>query len=183
MQKQPDPAILQSLIGEMEKLVRRAFADGYRHGTTDAVDRMARAAAYGADAALPLLSGQNQGGTNRPLPDRVSGQTPPRPYRYGSVIGKFRQALLAAPGTGLSKENFVEFCARLGTEITPYQAKDVLKRLLANGEAERQDGLYYPGPKLQPLVDPVAHRSDQNRTSFTEEEFEPHSPRGSNGGT
>src|SRR5688572_27222726 len=105
-----DPAVLQSLLDEMGNIVRRAFADGYRHGTNEAIDRMTRAATYGADARLPLLRGdevRNESGTNvRMSPPKVGLPGSPRAYRYGSVIGHCRQALLAAPGTGLTKEDF-----------------------------------------------------------------------------
>ena len=154
-----DPAVLQALIDEVSSVVRRAFADGYRHGTNEAIDRMARAASFGAEARLPNLRGnpplRNEQETKvRMSPPRQGIPGAPRAFQYGSVIGLCRQALLAAPGTGLTRDDFIVFCRGRGTDATPNQIKDVIKRLIGAEEAERHDGLIYPGRRLQPFVDP-----------------------------
>jgi hypothetical protein len=160
MSNPADPAALQALIEDMTRLIRRAFADGYRHGTNEAIDRMTRAASFGADGRLPALVGSaSPQDRQAPAPDRMSpprvGLPSSRAYKYGSVIGLFRQALIAARGVGLTRENFVDFCAQRGTEVTVYQCKDVIKRLIGNEEAERDQGLIYAGRRLQPYVEPA----------------------------
>lgn len=152
-----DPAALQTLMDEVQQLVRRAFSEGYRVGTNEAIDRMARAASFGADARLPNLAGSTTlnkvGTTPRMSPPRVGLPNTARSFQYGSVIGLFRQALLAAPGAGVTKEQFVEFCRARGTEVTSNQCKDVIKRLAGGEEIERHEGLYYPGRRLRPFVE------------------------------
>ena len=175
MASPPDPASLQSLLDEMANIVRRAFSDGYRYGTNEAIDRMTRAATFGAEGQLPNLLGPsptlNGNRTSKRMsPPRVGLPGAPRNYEYGSVIGLCRQALLAAPGTGLTRTDFVVYCRNQGNDVTPNQVKDVIKRLIGSEEAERNDGLLYPGRRLKPFVKP-----DHNPNLFSpmDNEIEP----------
>lgn len=157
MADQTHPA-LQALLDEVQAVVRRAFADGYRHGTHEAIDRMSRAASYGADARLPGIiappSPRPETRTqSRMSPPRIGVPGRPREYQYGSVIGLCRQALLAAPGTGITKEELLQFVRDKGTDATPNQIKDIIKRLIGGEEVERHDGMLYPGRRLRPFVE------------------------------
>lgn len=163
-----DPPALALLLADCSALVRRAYAEGYRVGTHEAVDRMARAASYGAGGTLTAIGGGNLFGSResgqgpRMSPPRSGLPHTARSHKYGSVIGLCRQALLAAPNTGLTKEEFIEYCRSNGSDVTPDQIKDVIKRLIGSEEAERVDGVLYPGRRLQPFIEEPTARLKEN---------------------
>jgi hypothetical protein len=59
---------------------------------------------------------------------------------------------LAAPDTGLSKEDMIDYCRSNGNDVTSDQIKDVVKRLIGAEEAERHEGLLYVGRRLRQHV-------------------------------
>ena len=71
-----------------------------------------------------------------------------RQYKYGSVIGMIREALLEAEGVGISPPQLLAYCRSRGVDATPNVVRETIKRLRGNEEIERRDGLYFAGPRL-----------------------------------
>jgi len=150
----------------IEQALRRAYGEGYRQGATETIDRMTRAAHNGVNATVPAIAGGAAAHqSTRKTPPRIGLGESSR-GNYGVTIGLFRQALMAAPGTGLSKDDFIDFCHRAGADVTANQYKDVMKRLVGGEEAERIDGLYYPGQRLKPFVATPAQDNSSSEFNF-----------------
>src|SRR4051794_28228366 len=88
-----EPEILLSILAQVEGAIRRAFAEGYRHGANDAAEKVVRAAYTGIDARLPaILNGgmfpptttANPQVDFRRSPPKVGLAEAPRQYRYGA---------------------------------------------------------------------------------------------------
>lgn len=149
---------LQAVLSAAQDAVRVAYAEGYKQGVHDTTERMMRAAAAGAEAKLPAILGRPEPqikerkppppGT-RMSPPRVGLANAPREFQYGSVIGTFRQAILASPDTGITRDELIEFCNRKGLDITRNQYRDTIKRLLGGDEIERHHEAYFPGRRLK----------------------------------
>ncbi len=159
MQNASDPDALRSLLLQMESIVRRAYSDGHRQGTQDTTDRLMRAASGGIDPRLPLVPPHptppsvGVGGDVRMSPPRVGlGGDASRQYKYGSVIGMVREALLDAEGVGISPQQLLAYCRSKGVDVTPNVIRETIKRLRGNEEIERRDGLYFAGPRLSGQV-------------------------------
>lgn len=140
---------VELLISEMASAVRRAYDEGYRRGSLDAVEKMTRAVsptvASGPipQSTLPLS-----------LPPRRGERA--RMFSYGTIINLFRRALIKAADTGLSRQQLVEYCRLSGTEITVNQYRETIKRMTGGKEAIRQHGVYFAGPKIRAdLVPPL----------------------------
>jgi hypothetical protein len=67
------------------------------------------------------------------------------------VIGTFRQALLACPDTGITRDDLITFARSKGIDITPNAARETIKRLAGGEEIIRRHGAYFPGPRLKNL--------------------------------
>lgn len=141
-----DPADLTQVLSQMEALVRRAYADGYRAGAQDSADRMMRAVSNNIEQRVGVI---DPAAIDRmPLPHRA-GVRGRRMNVYGTVTATFRQAILAAPDAGLTKDDLMAYCSRLGMEITVNTYRDTMKRLIGGEEVQRRHGAYFPGPKLR----------------------------------
>jgi hypothetical protein len=149
---------LQGVLEAAQAAVRHAYAEGYKQGAKDTTERMMRAAAAGLDVKLPAILGEAEPSQvqrkppppgARMSPPRKGLANAPREFQYGSVIGAFRQAILASPDTGITRDELVEFCSRKGLDITRNQYRDTIKRLLGGDEIERRHDAYFPGRRLK----------------------------------
>lgn len=149
-----DPDALRSLLLQMEAIVRRAYSDGHRQGTQDTTDRLVRAVSGGVDARLqvmpstPGVQSSTLNGDVRMSPPRAGLGDASRQYRYGSVIGMVREALIEGAGVGISPQQLLAYCRSRGVDVTPNVIRETIKRLRGNEEIERRDGLYFAGPRL-----------------------------------
>jgi hypothetical protein len=150
-----EPDSLRSMISQMETLLRQAFAEGHRQGHQEAIDRMLRAAAGGADPRLPLLTPTETTqppppsvGAVRMSPPRVGLANAPRQYPYGAVIGMLREAIIGHDNIGISIPQMIAYCRSRGIDVTPNVIRETIKRLRGGEEVERRGGAYFPGPRL-----------------------------------
>lgn len=148
---------LKSGLSATDQAIRNAYAEGYKQGVSDATERMTRAALSSVDAKLPAILGEastqpgrreHPSGT-RMSPPRVGLAAAPREFQYGSVIATFRQALLAQPDTGITRDELLQFCEVKGIHVTKNQFKDTMKRLIGGEEAEKHHDAYFAGPRLK----------------------------------
>jgi hypothetical protein len=133
---------VELLISEMASAIRRAYDEGYRRGSLEAVEKMTRAVTPSiAGANLPAIQPHH---ALSPQSGRRS-----RMFSYGTVINMFRRALIKAHDTGLSRQQLVEYCRMSGAEITVNQYRETIKRMTGGDEAVRMHGVYFPGPKIR----------------------------------
>jgi hypothetical protein len=156
-----EPESLRTILTQVDSLIRRAYAEGYRQGSQDSADTMTRAAVMGMENRLgailgvggepsttPTPPGLTPPGT-RMSPPKIGVAGEPRQYVYGSLIGTIRRALLASPETGMPRDEVIAYCRSHGVDATINNVKDALKRLVQGDEAEKHHGAFFPGPRLK----------------------------------
>jgi hypothetical protein len=141
MSQQFPPAV-ELIIAEVASAVRRAYEEGHRRGSIEAVEKMTLAVVSSVSAPQ--------------LPEKARPALPPRVAEvvghargYGRIINTFRKALLLARDTGVSRSQFIEFCRMDGIDLTVNQYRETIKRLTGGQEAIRRHEVYFPGPHFR----------------------------------